>query len=92
MATMRAIVMQGNKSAALVSDRPVPALRPAYLLVRVKAVALNPTDFKHVDYLNTPDHLFGCDYAGVVAEVGEGVKKNWKGMCCALACTKIGDG
>jgi NADPH:quinone reductase-like Zn-dependent oxidoreductase len=78
MATQRAIILQGEKKVALVTDRPIPKLRSGYVLVEVKAVALNPTDWKHKYYLNTPGSLLGCDYAGVVAEVGTGYTKHWK--------------
>ncbi|KAK6380403.1 uncharacterized protein PV06_05451 [Exophiala oligosperma] len=76
---MKAIVMQGEPGkASLVTDRPYPKPRPGYLLVDVKAVALNPTDWKHIDYTNTKNCLSGCDYAGVVAETGTGYSKAWK--------------
>jgi NADPH:quinone reductase-like Zn-dependent oxidoreductase len=75
---MKAIVMQGDKKAALVTDRPIPQLRPDYLLVETKAVALNPTDWKHIAYLNTPGHLSGCDYAGIVEDVGSDLSKPFK--------------
>ena len=77
---MKAIVMQGDKKAALVEDQPEPKLRPDYILVDVKAVALNPTDWKHIDFLNTPGSVVGCDYAGVVADVGaDCIKPRQKG-------------
>ncbi|KAJ9615267.1 hypothetical protein H2200_001342 [Cladophialophora chaetospira] len=76
---MKAIVLQGEPGkASLVTDRPHPKPRPGYVLVDVKAVALNPTDWKHIDKLNTKGSLSGCDYAGVVAETGEGYSKSWK--------------
>lgn len=78
MATQRAIVMQGDQKVALVTDRLIPKLRPGYVLVEVKAVALNPTDWQHKHYINTPGALMGCDYAGIVAEVGTGYSKEWK--------------
>lgn len=59
---MKAIVLTGEPGKAeLVHDRPPPEVRPGYVLVDVKAVALNPTDRAHVDYLNTKDCLLGCD-------------------------------
>lgn len=67
---MKAVVMQGDKKAVLVHDRPEPKLRPDYILVQTKAVALNPADFKHIDFMSTPNHLVGCDYAGVVLDIG----------------------
>jgi len=76
---MKAIVLQGEPGkAALVTDRPYPKPRPGYVLVDVKAVALNPTDWKHIDFINSKDSLSGCDYAGVVAETGTGYSKEWK--------------
>jgi NADPH:quinone reductase-like Zn-dependent oxidoreductase len=76
---MKALVMAGEKGKAhLDTDRPSPRSRPGYVLVDVKAVALNPTDWKHVDYINTKGSLVGCDYAGVVAETGTGYDTAWK--------------
>ena len=76
---MKAIVMQGQPGGvSVVTDRQLPTPRPGYLLVDVKAVALNPTDWKHVDTWNTKDCLSGCDYAGVVAETGVGYDKQWE--------------
>ncbi|KAH0538122.1 hypothetical protein FGG08_005284 [Glutinoglossum americanum] len=64
--------------AKLISGTPVPKLRDDYILVKTVAVALNPTDWKHVDYLPTPGAIVGCDYAGVVEEVGPAVTKLFK--------------
>lgn len=76
---MKAVVMEGEPGkASLVSDRPPPQPRPGYVLVDTKAVALNPTDWKHIDKINTKGCLSGCDYAGVVAETGTGYSKPWK--------------
>ncbi|EXJ77941.1 hypothetical protein A1O3_09100 [Capronia epimyces CBS 606.96] len=75
---MKAIVMQGEPGKASLVDRPFPKLRPGYVLVDVKAVALNPTDWKHIDFINTKGSLSGCDFAGVVAETGTGYSKQWK--------------
>ncbi|KAF1915607.1 oxidoreductase-like protein [Ampelomyces quisqualis] len=48
----------------------VPKLRPGFCLVLVKAVALNPTDFKHLYGIECTGCTLGCDYAGIVEEVG----------------------
>ncbi|KIM99671.1 hypothetical protein OIDMADRAFT_42719 [Oidiodendron maius Zn] len=74
----RAVVVVALKKAELISDRPVPTLRDDYILVKTVAVALNPTDWKHVDYFAPPEALIGCDYAGIVEEVGKDVKKPFK--------------
>jgi NADPH:quinone reductase-like Zn-dependent oxidoreductase len=79
MPTQRAIELQGEPGKAkLVTDRRLPRHRPGYVLVDVKAVALNPTDWKHIDGHNTKGALSGCDFAGVVAETGQGYTKDWK--------------
>ena len=76
---MKAIVMTGEPGkASLVTDRPFPQPRPGCVLVDVKAVALNPTDWKHLDRMNIKGLLSGCDYAGVVAATGTGYSKKWK--------------
>jgi NADPH:quinone reductase-like Zn-dependent oxidoreductase len=78
MSIQKAIVVTAPKQESLVSDRSIPTLRDDYILVKTVAVALNPTDWKHIAYLAPPGVLVGCDYAGIVEEVGKSVKKNFK--------------
>ncbi|KAJ6015903.1 protein TOXD [Penicillium herquei] len=78
MSTQKAIIVTSPKQEGLVADRAIPALRDDYILVKTKAVALNPTDWKHVAFLSPPGCLVGCDYAGVVQEVGKNVQKSFK--------------
>ncbi|KAJ5714729.1 uncharacterized protein N7483_011910 [Penicillium malachiteum] len=78
MSTQKAVIVTSPQQAGLVTDRAIPALRDDYILVKTEAVALNPTDWKHVAYLSPPGVLVGCDYAGVVQEVGKDVKKPFK--------------
>lgn len=73
MATRKAIQMQGPKDARLVSDAPMPKLKESSIIVKVAAVALNPTDWKHIDFIADAGAIIGCDYAGVVEEVGDEV-------------------
>ncbi|EXJ83209.1 hypothetical protein A1O1_06828 [Capronia coronata CBS 617.96] len=74
---MKAVVAQ-NKEPVLVTDRPKPQLRDDYLLIKVVAVALNPTDWKHATFGLAKDGcLLGCDFAGIVEEVGPAVTKPW---------------
>lgn len=78
-ATQKAVVIVGPNEAKLVTDRPIPKLRDGFLLIKTKAVALNPTDWKHVKgFAKGTGLLVGCDYAGVVEEVGPGVTKEFK--------------
>ena len=98
MATQRAIEIKGSRDAQLVADRRRPQLRDDYILVRTVAVALNPTDWKHVDFIASPGALSGCDYAGVVEEVGSNVKKRFDkgdrvcGMCHGANHLQLEDG
>ncbi|KAG9787273.1 GroES-like protein, partial [Aureobasidium melanogenum] len=75
---MKAVISQ-NKEPVLVTDRPAPNLRDDYLLVKTVAVALNPTDWKHATFGLAKDGcLLGCDFSGIVEEVGPAVTKSWK--------------
>lgn len=60
-----------------VRDVPKPTIEPHEILVRVRAVALNPTDFKHADIVSPPNSILGCDYAGEVVEIGAQAPGNW---------------
>ncbi|KAI3390393.1 hypothetical protein diail_9817, partial [Diaporthe ilicicola] len=53
---------------------PVPALTsPHDVLVRVLAVALNPTDHKMPANFPPPGNRVGCDFCGVVVHAGDAV-------------------
>ncbi|CAL5867038.1 uncharacterized protein PFLUO_LOCUS1250 [Penicillium psychrofluorescens] len=73
---MKAFCVTAAKVAGVV-ERTLPKLRDDYILVRVISVALNPTDWKHIDFLAKPGQLVGCDYAGIVEEVGKDVQKDF---------------
>lgn len=76
--TMKALVIDG-KHARLDTGRRIPELRDDCILVRPMAIALNPTDWKHVAYGRAKDNcIIGCDYAGVVEAVGKAVTKSWR--------------
>lgn len=70
MATTKAIVVVQLKVAA-VRDVFMPIVHDDWALVKVKAVGINPTDWKHISYgVTDVGCRVGCDYAGVVEEVG----------------------
>ncbi|KAF1850251.1 oxidoreductase-like protein [Cucurbitaria berberidis CBS 394.84] len=74
MSTQRAVVHVSEGVAELRSDVPLPKLPgDNWVLVKTKAVALNPTDWKSIVYRPSPGAIVGCDYAGIVEEVGKGV-------------------
>lgn len=81
---MRAFVMRGHGpcSGAKLGDLPIPELLPGYVLVRIAAAAVNPTDWKEMEgnlrgfYPPYPDRWApGFDGSGVVEAVGDGVAR-----------------
>jgi NADPH:quinone reductase-like Zn-dependent oxidoreductase len=52
MVKNQAVVVQ-RSGEAKVQEISIPKLRDDYIIVKVKAVALNPTDWKHIDYVTT---------------------------------------
>ena len=98
MAAQSAVEIKGPQNAQFVTDRRKPQLRDDYILVKTVAVALNPTDWKHVDFMATPGALSGCDYAGVVEEVGPKVTKPFTkgdrvcGLCHGANALQLEDG
>jgi NADPH:quinone reductase-like Zn-dependent oxidoreductase len=84
MATQRAVIINSPRVAKVVSDRGIAPLRHNYMLVKVKAVALNPTDWRATDWKaldgepDTKECGLGVDYAGVVKRVAdEDSTKKW---------------
>ncbi|CAK4031729.1 related to zinc-binding oxidoreductase [Lecanosticta acicola] len=74
---MKAIkIVEGNK--AELQEVPVPKLRDDYVLVKVSAVALNPTDWKHIDMIGKPGCTVGVDMCGTIEEIGSAVTRQWK--------------
>ena len=98
MTTQKAIEIVSSGSARLTTSRSLPRLRDDYILVKTSAVALNPTDWKHIDYLATPGALVGCDYSGTVLEIGPKVQKAFKkgdrvcGFCHGSNTLQLEDG
>lgn len=75
----KAIVLSKGPDKAAIRDVPEPKLRDGYVLVKVHAVGLNPTDWKNLEKGYADDGArVGCDYAGVVEEVGENLGKPFK--------------
>ncbi|KAK6069581.1 TOXD protein [Seiridium cupressi] len=77
--TTKAIVLLDGPEKAAIRDVPKPKLRDGYVLVKVRAVGLNPTDWKSIDNrFGDAGSKSGCDYAGIVEEVGENLGKPFK--------------
>jgi len=70
----------GSADVLQFGEFPVPKPGPGQILVKVRAAALNPLDFKRREGgRRRADSNFpavpGCDVAGVVVEVGDGISK-----------------
>jgi NADPH:quinone reductase-like Zn-dependent oxidoreductase len=63
---------------AQVIDTPIPEITENEVLVKVCAVALNPIDFKDIDFFSPRNRIAGCDYAGQVTKVGKNAAQRWK--------------
>jgi NADPH:quinone reductase-like Zn-dependent oxidoreductase len=76
--TTTAIVIKPERKAAI-ETVPVPKPRAGHVLIKVAAVALNPTDRAHIDFpFGGPKVVgsrSGCDCAGTVVALGEGVTR-----------------
>lgn len=66
---MQAVVVKG-KGAAAVETVPVPQPGPGQILVKVHANALNPTDWKHLDFFGIEGSTLGSDFVGTVIAKG----------------------
>jgi NADPH:quinone reductase-like Zn-dependent oxidoreductase len=65
-----------------VGDAPLPSAGPGEIVVKNAAVAINPLDWHMLDsgvFVQQWPTVFGCDVAGEVYEVGEGVTGFKKG-------------
>lgn len=70
---MQALVTAPDANA-IVADVPVPQPAAGEIRVRVKTVGLNPIDAQHVAHpTSAPGRIIGCDFAGIVESLGEGV-------------------
>jgi len=71
---MKAVQSPGSGKDAQVVEKQVPKIAANEILVQTKACALNPTDWKHMRYLSQDGDTMGCDFAGIVKDVGPEVK------------------
>ncbi|TRX98052.1 hypothetical protein FHL15_001262 [Xylaria flabelliformis] len=76
--TTKAVVLV-EKGKVAIEEVPLPKLRDDYVLVKVNAVGINPTDWKHIDFgIAKAGSRIGCDYAGIVEAIGSRVTKQFK--------------
>jgi len=71
--THRTISVTEDPKGLAVKEKSLPVINDEEILVKVVAVALNPTDFKHVyNYAQLKgDSSLGCDFAGDIVEMGK---------------------
>lgn len=75
---MQALVTVEGKKAE-VKEVPLPVLEDDDILIKTLAVTLNPTDWKHIALMSPPGVIVGCDFCGIVEQLGPNVKnKNLK--------------
>ena len=73
--TMNAVVIEGKE--AVIKTVPLPNIKDGYLLIKPKAVAGNPTDWKHIEFGMGPQGaVLGCDVAGEIVKLGPNVDTN----------------
>ncbi|KAK1957318.1 GroES-like protein [Colletotrichum sublineola] len=72
-ATRTAVVQGSDKCLMIDHNVAMPHPRPNELLVQVKAVAINPCDYKMYECFPCPGVVDGCDFAGVVVGLGSDV-------------------
>ncbi|EOA86427.1 uncharacterized protein SETTUDRAFT_110023 [Exserohilum turcica Et28A] len=72
---MNALVGDEAGGYRLAHNIEIPCPKPGTMLCRVHAVAVSPYDAKISDYSNIPGAIGGCDFAGIVVEVGDDVKR-----------------
>ena len=88
---MKAIVSRDLGHAELVYNHALPKVRDDCILVKTVAVALNPIDWMKVDGFPAPGAIQGQDYAGVVEQVGESVKNQFRKGDRVCGCVRGGD-
>jgi NADPH:quinone reductase-like Zn-dependent oxidoreductase len=73
-----------SKGARVAVDTaPYPTLEPGRVIIKNAAVAINPADWKMQDFgifVKSWPTIFGCDVAGEVVEVGDGVTNIKRGQ------------
>jgi L-iditol 2-dehydrogenase len=71
---MSAAVYKGRSTVAI-EDIPTPRIGVGEMLVRVEACGICHTDLKKIEYdLLAPPRIYGHETAGVVAQIGRGVR------------------
>ena len=74
---MKAVVIHSDQ-CIVKDDLPVPKLGMNMALIKTKAVAGNPTDWKHIEFkLGPQGSVLGCDVAGEIVQLGPNSDSKW---------------
>src|SRR6267378_4345433 len=77
-AKQQALILDSKQGTFVVGSREIPKPGAGELLVKIKAAALNPVDWKIQKYgifVDSYPAVLGTDIAGDVVQVGEGVTR-----------------
>ncbi|KAG8157944.1 hypothetical protein KVR01_012216 [Diaporthe batatas] len=89
------------RSQAVILERPEPTVPDGHILVKPVAVAIQPSDWKHVDFIFVGDPTgvrLGFEYAGKVVDIGANTTCDFKigdrvfGLCHATNTVRKDDG
>ncbi|KAI5948856.1 IFR1 [Candida theae] len=72
---MKAAVFTGSKESPFeIKEVPTPEISDNEILIKSKSFAVNPTDWKHLEFgVSQPGYILGSDVSGVVEKVGSKV-------------------
>ncbi|KAI1800656.1 putative zinc-binding dehydrogenase family oxidoreductase [Daldinia bambusicola] len=77
MPKYQTVVCEGEDGLLRVNhDATLPGLGPEDVLVRTKAVAINPCDYKMHERFPCAGAIDGCDFSGIVVAVGTAVSES----------------
>ena len=82
MASNQAAWLDGAGKQLRIAEAPMPKPGPDQVVIKNKAIAINPVDWKVQDtgfFIKNWPVVLGCDVAGDIVEVGDNVKKFKKG-------------
>ncbi|KAL0563225.1 hypothetical protein V5O48_018847 [Marasmius crinis-equi] len=78
MPSQKALFLQEKQGAFVVGTRDIPSPKPDEILVKIKATALNPVDWKLKKYgpplIQSYPAIVGADIAGDIVEIGADVQ------------------
>ncbi|KAG7661607.1 IFR1 [[Candida] subhashii] len=72
---MKAVVYSGHldRNSSKIKEVPIPTIKDNQILIKTIACALNPFDFRSLDF-QEKGAILGCDASGIVVEVGEDIE------------------